>query len=189
MRSANMALVICLSMLGAAGYQIQRWEISYLPSASLLKFLRRNRPAGGANAGPLALCALANPYTDYNGDGRPEKAPLAGALQEVAVFSPSFPRKQVFSGKTALESHLRRMHRESDVLHLACHGEFYPHRPWNSTLFLARGSDRLFRSSACAPGVSVPGGAVPRGAAPDLTAPVVGALSIKLGGLRFVVRS
>ena len=120
------------------GYLIHRWEISYLPSASLIRYLEwngRESPSGASR--PVRLLALADPDTDYDGDGRPDKARLAGARREVASFAPSFARRKILEGARARESTLRRLTGEADVLHIACHGEYYPARPWSSTLFLA----------------------------------------------------
>ncbi|MBN1441219.1 MAG: CHAT domain-containing protein [Planctomycetes bacterium] len=123
----------------ATGYQVARWEISYLPSASVLALLGSGRSAGSEAAEGMRLLGLADPDTDYNGDGRRDKVPLAGALQEVELVSPRFSEHRIFTGASARESELRRGGRDSDVVHIACHGEFYAHRPWASTLFLAPG--------------------------------------------------
>jgi CHAT domain-containing protein len=126
----------------ARGLQIERWEISYLPSASLLKYLdwsrRAPRPAAAEGEG-LRLLALADPHTDYNGDGRRDLVELAHARSEVAGFAPRFERKEVLTDRYATEGALIELGTEKDVIHLACHGEFYPQRPWDSTLFLAPG--------------------------------------------------
>lgn len=125
------------------GFQIEAWEISYLPSASVLAFLDFRRravegpPSGRPERPRHRLLALADPLTDYDGDGRYDKVPLAGARTEVESFSKSFVDPQVYYGEKAGESLLRRSRREADVLHLACHGEFHRARPWESTLFLA----------------------------------------------------
>jgi hypothetical protein len=120
------------------GFVIDELEISYLPSASLLRFtsMARGR-ASGAEPSLLRLLAFADPDTDYDRDGAFDKQPLAGARAEVSAFSSSFREPQVFYGKTAGEARLRTLRGESDVLHLACHGDFRPASPWNSVLFLA----------------------------------------------------
>ena len=131
------------------GYLIERWTISYLPSASLVRFLHAagGNEDEGSDRGQLDLLALADPDTDYDRDGRADKARLDHARQEVAAFSPRFRERTVLSGADARESSLVSMSRDRDVIHLACHGEFYPARPWDSTLFLAPGGEKVASAS------------------------------------------
>ena len=134
------------TLLGPEGFQVEKWTISYLQSASLLRYLRLNSVRGGAGgpgAGkrPLKLLALADPDTDYDRDGKPNKVSLVHARKEVAAFSPGFRESVVLSGSQAKESVIAGLSRGQDVIHFACHGEFYPARPWESTLFLAPGGN------------------------------------------------
>ena len=128
------------------GYAVTQWEMSYLPSASVLRFLEWSAPK---DSGPPRLLALADPFTDYDGDGRRDKVALAGARSEVASFETSFRAPDVFYGEAATEGRLRSGRGAYDVLHIACHGEFYGNRPWDSTLFLAPES-RVADASATA---------------------------------------
>ena len=132
------------TLVGPEGLQVEKWTISYLQSASLLRYLRLNSVRGGAggpSAGkrPLKLLAFADPDTDYDRDGKPNKVRLAHARKEVAAFSPGFRESVVLSGDQAKESVIAGLCRGQDVIHFACHGEFYPARPWESKLFLAPG--------------------------------------------------
>ena len=56
----------------------------------------------------------------------------------------------MLGGKQAKESAIAGLSQGQDVIHFACHGEFYPRNPWRSTLFLARGG----KTSAGAAGSS-----------------------------------
>ncbi|MEE3180421.1 MAG: CHAT domain-containing protein, partial [Planctomycetota bacterium] len=97
------------TLLGPAGFQVERWTISYLQSASLLRYLRLNSARGGGHANssrPLKLLALADPDTDYDRDGKPNKAPLPAALKEVTAFAPDFRDCVVLGGNQARESEI-----------------------------------------------------------------------------------
>ncbi|MEM7231712.1 MAG: CHAT domain-containing protein [Planctomycetota bacterium] len=126
------------ALKGPRGFQLERWQISYLPSASVLRFLDGTK-SPRSNA-PLKLLALADPDTDYDGDGIRDKVALSGARQEVEAFAKRFDAPRVLFGEHARESALRSELRSADVVHVACHGAFYPARPWDSTLFLAKGA-------------------------------------------------
>lgn len=140
------------TLTGPGGFQVEKWTISYLQSASLLRYLRLNSVRGGAGGPsvgrkPLKLLALADPDTDYDRDGKPNKVSLVHARNEVAAFSPGFRESVVLSGIQARESVIAALSRGQDVIHFACHGEFYPARPWESTLFLAPGGEGSKTSS------------------------------------------
>jgi CHAT domain-containing protein len=130
------------ALRSADGCLVERFEIAYLPSASLLRYLRSSG-ASGRTAGPrgLELLALVDPDTDYDGDGRRDLVELPHARKEVEAFAASFAAREVRSGREASEASLADLARGKHVIHLACHGEFYPSRPWDSALFLARGGD------------------------------------------------
>ena len=117
-------------------YVIERWAVSYLPSAGALRFFRRrDRPVDEA----LGLLAVVDPDTDYDRDGKADLPKLPGARQEVEGFAPMFRERQVLTGAEALEKACVSRSVGPDVVHYACHGEFYPARPWDSCLFLASG--------------------------------------------------
>ncbi len=118
------------------GYLVSRWDLIYLPSASVLKHLKRRDAASGR---PPTLLAVVDPNTDYNRDGKPDMPPLPHAREEVAGFAPSFGQKSLLVGAEALKLACQRDASMYDVIHYACHGEFYPARPWDSSLFLAPG--------------------------------------------------
>ncbi|MGQ9592714.1 MAG: CHAT domain-containing protein, partial [Planctomycetota bacterium] len=119
---------------GAPAYLLRRFEVAYLPSASWKPLLREARPGGAED---LSLFAVQDPWTDYDGDGRPDLPPLAQAKEEVASLSPYFSERVVLSGLEATKATVRERAGFADVVHYACHGEFRPQRPWESSLFLA----------------------------------------------------
>jgi CHAT domain-containing protein len=107
--------------------------MAYLPCASLSKYLKQKDT--GARA--AKLLAIVDPDTDYNGDGKPDLPALPYAREEVLGFAPRFQEKQILAGAAAVKADCLRFAPQFDVLHIACHGEFYPARPWDSALFLA----------------------------------------------------
>lgn len=122
---------------GRGEYLVSRFEFVYLPSATMLRYIKRKRV--GAGEAPRLL-AVADPDTDYNGDGRPDMPPLPHAREEVTALSPQFPEKEILVGPEARKTVCLEKAPEFDVIHYACHGEFYPTRPWESALFLAPGA-------------------------------------------------
>jgi CHAT domain-containing protein len=124
------------ALLDGDRYLVEKWELSYLPSATILKYLPR--PAG-KEAAPKRLVALVDPDTDYDGDGNQDYPALPFARVEVASIAPFFEHAVILAEKRALEEACARYGPTGDVVHLACHGEFFPHRPMDSTLYLGRG--------------------------------------------------
>ncbi len=119
------------------GFLIEKWELSYLPSATVLKYL----PRDGDQGAPQQLVALVDPDTDYNGDGKRDFPHLPYAQIEVEGIAKLFKDKVVLSGKNAEESRGTQLASSGHVVHLACHGEFFPARPMDSTLYLTRGQN------------------------------------------------
>jgi tetratricopeptide (TPR) repeat protein len=116
-------------------YLVELAETRYAPSAALAAAPAPPR----APAGPEDFLALANPDTDYDGDGRPDKPVLRGALVEVSAIGRHYAGAPVYHGKEATEALWRARAPEARVIHAACHGMFQGHDPWSSALFLATG--------------------------------------------------
>ncbi len=108
-------------------------ETRYVPSAGLLLV----RGARDVSNGKVIV--FADPLTDYNGDGRPDKPPLPFARKEVQAVASVWPGALQSIGAEATEARLRGLSGTGAVLHLACHGFFHPDNPWRSKLFLAPG--------------------------------------------------
>ncbi len=118
-------------------YLLEAAETRYTPSAVMNVLLARNRSVKPGERKPFF--ALANPYTDYDGDGVPEKPDLAHAAQEVAAITKHYPGGETARGRRATEALWRRRAPAAGFIHLACHGVFHGHDPWQSSLFLAKG--------------------------------------------------
>ena len=107
------------------GYLLSRWDVLYLPAASVLKHLRRSKE----NEPPPRLLAVVDPDTDYNHDGKPDMPSLPYARDEVNGFASSFEQRSVLVGPAALEARSASATPGRSTIHYACHGEFYPARP------------------------------------------------------------
>ncbi len=127
-------------------YLVERFAISYLPAASVLKYLEKGK---GKRERPAKLIAFADPDTDYNGDGKPDLPVLKGARAEIEGIETLFSEKEVLVGRQASEGACGKLIPGREVIHLACHGEFFPARPLDSRLYLSRSdpADGLLRAS------------------------------------------
>lgn len=123
------------SLKSGKSYLVERWQIAYLPSASVLKYITRESPGA---ASPGRLVAFVDPDTDYDGDGKPDYPRLKFAHEEVAGIAPLFREKVILEGAAALEEVYPRLAPQGEVFHLACHGEFFPARPLDSSLYLTK---------------------------------------------------
>ncbi len=107
-------------------FLIDAHTVSYMPSASLLKFLNAKRKTPS----PLSsqqLLAVANPVV-------PNLNALPAAESEVAHIGSLFSRSDVLVQTAATESAVRARAAGADVLHFACHGRFDFDRPQLSAL-------------------------------------------------------
>ncbi len=96
-------------------------DIRRIPSATILAHLRRNPQAGTASGRILAVAGQQNATHRRLDGAMAEVEQLRGRFREVTVAT-------VDPGGIDLAGH--------DVLHLACHTEVDPQRPWNSALIL-----------------------------------------------------
>ncbi|MBK8988082.1 MAG: CHAT domain-containing protein [Chloroflexi bacterium] len=143
----------CHALFDGQAYLLAQFEMSYLPSASMLRYCQT---AVRADGGLLAL--------GYSGDGRLPHAPHEA--QSIA---------QMWGGTTLLEQeatleNLRQHTASYRLIHLATHGEFRPDNPLFSGLALADGwlttldifnlrlQASLVTLSACQTGRSLVGG-------------------------------
>jgi CHAT domain-containing protein/tetratricopeptide (TPR) repeat protein len=104
-------------------YLIETREISYAPSASVWNFLQRKKRKKQQN---VLLFGAPD-----------ERIPLVES--EIETLKTIFPEARVFSGDRATVSAFAENAGKSDVLHLACHGQFRPENPLFSSLHLADG--------------------------------------------------
>ncbi|MDT5156235.1 MAG: hypothetical protein QOH51_592 [Acidobacteriota bacterium] len=105
------------------GYVVERREVSYAPSASVLAhcLARPSRPFRHA-----LLMGVADEQTPRVRD-------------EIAALAPLFPESEALLDTEATISALRKRAPHADVLHLACHGQFRPDSPLFSSLKLGDG--------------------------------------------------
>jgi CHAT domain-containing protein len=104
---------------------IQSFTLSYLPSASVLKYARaKNR---GNRAGILAV---GNPVTDLS--------PLPSAEEEARNVSELFEKKVLLTGETATETSVKEEGTRHDLVLFATHGEMIESDPLESNLRFTR---------------------------------------------------
>ncbi len=120
------------------GYLIDRYSLRFLPSASVMKYIRA-RPV----AKPGDLLVLGNPDL-----GNPS-LDLANAQAEALAIAKGRGRSKVLLRKEASEAAFRRYGDSFRYIHLATHGEFNPEEPLKSALLLAKdaGSDGLLTAA------------------------------------------
>jgi len=131
-------------------YVVERREVSYAPSAGVLRYCL-SKPAAGASR--ALLMGVADEQTPRVRD-------------EIRALAPLFPDSTALLDSEATLERLRALAPAADVLHLACHGQFRPDSPLFSSLKLGDGwltardaytldfRGRLVTLSACETGVS-----------------------------------
>jgi CHAT domain-containing protein len=102
-------------------YLIESYTVSYLPSASVLKYAREKNRGNHAD-----LFAVANPLTDL--------APLPAAEVEAREVSALFDRKQVLLGPGATKTKFKSEGPRYDLLLFSTHGEMIESDPLKSNL-------------------------------------------------------
>ncbi|MEM9043606.1 MAG: CHAT domain-containing protein [Pseudomonadota bacterium] len=107
-----------------SGFLIDDYEISILPSASVLAFLGRQPERNG-------LLALGNPQQNDPRWGLP------GAEAEVKAIAAEIAAADLLIGAQATEEALRSKASRSGVIHIASHGVFDAGQPLSSALLLA----------------------------------------------------
>jgi len=118
-------------MDGEGRYLVEKYCISYLPSASVLKFVESKRSHKSET-----LLALGNPKTD-----RQDYKPLPFAEREVRDVVGFIDSSRLFIGSQATEDNFRHYAPEYDILHLACHSELNSSYPLFSSLLLSPGEE------------------------------------------------
>ncbi len=134
-------------------YLLEKYELSYLPGSSLLKYCLEPRPAQGD------LAAFGYSYQGM----------LPFTLQEARQIADLWSLPAILEEQATLDE-LRRIAPTCRILHLAAHGDFRPDNPLFSGLALADGwlttldifnlklQASLVTLSACQTGRSVVGG-------------------------------
>jgi CHAT domain-containing protein len=105
-------------------YVIESFTISYLPSASVLKYARLKNKGNRTE-----LFAAGNPTTGL--------APLPAAEEEVRELSTLFKKRLVLTGKDATKTSVKGESPRYDLLHFSTHGEMIESDPLRSNLRFA----------------------------------------------------
>ncbi len=105
-------------------YLIESFTVSYLPSASVLKYARVKNKGNR-----IELFAAANPTTGL--------APLPAAEEEVRELSTLFKKVLVLTGKEATKTSVKGQSPRYDLLHFSTHGEMIEPDPLRSNLRFA----------------------------------------------------
>jgi len=108
-------------------YLLEKYCISYMPSASMMKYLKNKNKKKGDK-----LLAFGNPRTGYKDY---KSIPLAA--EEVKNIQQLYEKSTVFIGAEATEDNFQRWAPEYNILHLACHSELNAEKPLFSSLLLA----------------------------------------------------
>ncbi len=109
------------ALLDGDSFLLDRFHLSYAPSASLYSTLQASTPRSHDQALVLAV--------------PDERAPVI--RQEVEVVSQHLPGARVFVGETATAERLRSLGAESRIVHIATHGFFRQDNPMFSAIQLA----------------------------------------------------
>jgi CHAT domain-containing protein len=105
------------------GYLIQRREVCYAPSASVLNYCLAQPRRSIERALLLGVPDARTPHVQA----------------EIDALAPLFPQSISLLGDQATLAALRQQAPAADLLHLACHGHFRPDNPLFSSLRLADG--------------------------------------------------
>lgn len=100
-------------------------DVRRLPSATILAHLRSRAPRARESSRILAIAGRENPGRQLLTGARAEIEFLARRFAHVTAPSGAEVDTALFGGEDP---------GEYDLLHLACHGEVDPQRPWNSAL-------------------------------------------------------
>lgn len=111
-------------------FVVDQYGLRFLPSAGVLKYLRR--PWQGK---PAQLLALGNP------DLGDPKLDLQFAQDEAKAIAGLFPGSRLLMRKEATESSFKKVGATFARLHFAAHGKFQPDDPLGSGLYLVGDAD------------------------------------------------
>jgi CHAT domain-containing protein/tetratricopeptide (TPR) repeat protein len=109
-------------------YLIEKYAVSYLPSLSVLEYLRKTQKKDS-----YKILAIGNP------DLNDAKKDLPAAEKEVDMIRDVFPNTAVFKRDKATAALVKRMAPMYDIVHFAAHGEYNAADPLSSCLYLASG--------------------------------------------------
>lgn len=111
-------------------YLIDKYSISYLPSASVMKFLKQRKTQKTESALILGNPDLDDPKYDLNYAG-----------EEAIAIAKEFSQAKVFLRKDATETNFKKTANKFNYIHVATHGIFKSDSPLNSGLFFSRDAE------------------------------------------------
>jgi CHAT domain-containing protein len=120
-------------------FLLERFTLSYLPSATVLKFLKEKAGRPPSGPGPLVL---ANPDL-----GDPEYD-LPSAEREATLIRDSYSGAQVYARREATKERAKALAGDFGLLHFATHGSFSVENDLDSSLALAKGGEKDGRLTA-----------------------------------------
>jgi CHAT domain-containing protein len=115
------------ALRGETGYLIDAYALRFLPSASVVRYLR-----SGSSPGRAGILAFGNPDLDD------PQMDLKFAHQEALAVVQKVPQSRALLRKEASETALRQYAAGFAFLHFATHGEFNADAPLDSALLLAK---------------------------------------------------
>ena len=118
------------ALRGDSGYLIERYSLSYLPTAAALTVLRDS-----ARSEPVSTPATAIAFA-------PEPARLPATAAEVVAFAHAVPGARAIVGAGATEARLRVALGDARIVHVAAHGVLNRVNPLFSRLELSPGTAR-----------------------------------------------
>ncbi len=136
------------ALLNQRGYLIERFEISYAPSATVLRLCRARQPAlnadGKSASSNFKSQSLTRASTSQNPKSKMQLVALGIAdddtpsiASEILALRKIFPGAVTLMGQEATRDNLLRFASSADFLHLASHGYFRRDNPMFSFLQLA----------------------------------------------------
>ena len=111
-------------------FLIEEYDIFYLPSASVLRFVLEKRKNISGD-----VLAVGNPDIGDN------KLSLPYAEDEIRHIKRSFPLTKTYVDKEAQKDTIIKISPNYNIIHFATHGELYPASPLFSNLRLAKGKE------------------------------------------------
>ena len=115
---------LCTTRNGKLSYLVESYAVSYLPSASVLKYARTKNKENRNS-----ILAAGNPTTELD--------PLPAAEKEAREVSELFEDKLVLTGQRATETVVKSQSPKYDVVLLSTHGEMINDDPLQSNIRFA----------------------------------------------------
>ena len=113
-----------------SNYLIDKYSVSYLPSSSIMKFLKQKKTQKTYGALIFGNPDLGDPQYD-----------LKYAGEEAVAISKELPNVKVLLRQEATETNFKKSANQFSYIHFATHGIFESDQPLNSGLFLSKDTE------------------------------------------------